>query len=77
MRGKTLEEYIEFFQENFGETTPELAARWKARMAAEQIKEEEAKAEAEEVGLQNSEDIPEETSTTEIQEERRETIKTR
>ena len=75
MRGKTLEEYIEFFQENFGETTPELAARWKARMAAEQIKEEEAKAEAEEVGLQNSEDIPEETSTTEIQEERRETIK--
>ena len=75
MRGKTLEEYIEFFQENFGETTPELAARWKARMAAEPIKEEEAKAEAEEVGLQNSEDIPEATSTTEIQEERRETIK--
>lgn len=52
-----------------------MAARWKARMAAEQIKEEEAKAEAEEVRLQNSEDIPEETSTTEIQEERRETIK--
>ncbi len=75
MRGKTLEEYIEFFQENFGETTPELAARWKARMAAEQIKEEEAKVEAEEVGLQNSEDIPEETSATEIQEESRETIK--
>ena len=41
MRGKTLEEYVEFFQENFGETTPELAARWKARMTAEQIKEEE------------------------------------
>lgn len=47
MRGKTLEEYIEFFQENFGEAVPELAARWKARMTAEQIKEEEAKAEAE------------------------------
>lgn len=44
MRGKTLEEYVEFFQENFGEAVPELAARWKARMAAEQIKEEEAKA---------------------------------
>ena len=43
MRGKTLEEYVEFFQENFGEAVPELAARWKARMAAEQIKEEEAK----------------------------------
>ena len=33
MRGKTLEEYVEFFQENFGEAVPELAARWKARMA--------------------------------------------
>ncbi len=47
MRGKTLEEYVGFFQENFGEAVPELAARWKARMAAEKIKEEEAKAEAE------------------------------
>ena len=58
MRGKTLEEYVEFFQENFGEAVPELAARWKARMAAEQIKEEEAK--AEEVEAQDSENIPEE-----------------
>ncbi len=47
MRGKTLEEYVGFFQENFGEAVPELAARWKARMAAEKIKEEEAKAETE------------------------------
>ena len=46
------------FQENFGEAVPELAARWKARMAAEQIKEEEAK--AEEVEAQDSENIPEE-----------------
>ena len=58
MRGKTLEEYVEFFQENFGEAVPELAARWKARMAAEQIKEEEAK--AEEAEAQDSENIPEE-----------------
>lgn len=35
MRGKTLEEYIEFFQTHFGEVAPELAARWKARMEAE------------------------------------------
>lgn len=47
MRGKTLDEYILFFQENFGEAAPELAARWKARMTAEEIKEEEAKAETE------------------------------
>jgi len=58
MRGKTLEEYVEFFQENFGEAVPELAVRWKARMAAEQIKEEEAK--AEEAEAQDSENIPEE-----------------
>lgn len=49
MRGKTLDEYILFFQENFGEAAPELAARWKARMTAEEIKEEEAKAETETV----------------------------
>lgn len=35
MRGKTLEEYVAFFEENFGEVAPELAARWKARMDAE------------------------------------------
>lgn len=34
MRGKTLEEYVTFFEENFGEAAPELAARWKARMEA-------------------------------------------
>lgn len=41
MRGKTLEEYITFFDETFGEELPDLAARWKARMEAE---EEEAAA---------------------------------
>lgn len=35
MRGKTLEEYITFFETNFGEVAPELTARWKARMEAE------------------------------------------
>ena len=77
MRGKTLEEYVEFFQENFGEAAPELAVRWKARMAAEQIKEEEAKAEAEaeEAEAQDSEDIPEETPAAEIREEKPEPVK--
>lgn len=48
MRGKTLEEYVEFFEANFGEIAPELAVRWKARMEAEaeaaEVEEEKAKA---------------------------------
>ncbi len=40
MRGKTLDEYITFFDDSFGEELPDLAARWKARMEA--AKEEEA-----------------------------------
>lgn len=57
MRGKTLEEYVEFFEANFGEMAPELAARWKARMEAEaeaaEVEEEKAKA-------AESENVPEE-----------------
>lgn len=41
IHGKTLDEYITFFADNFGETAPELVARWKARMEADQAKEEE------------------------------------
>lgn len=37
MRGKTLEEYINFFDENYGEEVPELAARWQNRMEAEEV----------------------------------------
>ena len=40
MRGKTLDEYITFFDESFGEELPDLAGRWKVRMEA--AKEEEA-----------------------------------
>lgn len=32
LRGKTLDEYIAFFDEQFGDELPELAARWKARL---------------------------------------------
>ncbi|MBC8601375.1 cell envelope integrity protein TolA [Parabacteroides acidifaciens] len=75
MRGKTLEEYVDFFQENFGEAAPELAARWKARMTAEQIKEEDAKAEAEKAEAEAGEieeaeeNIPEETPVVQPKEE--------
>lgn len=35
LHGKTLDEYVAFFNDHFGEAAPELVARWKARMAAE------------------------------------------
>lgn len=35
LRGKTLDEYIYFFDENFGEEEPEMVARWLARMDAD------------------------------------------
>lgn len=38
LRGKTLDEYVAFFEANFGEAAPELVARWNARMAAEEEK---------------------------------------
>lgn len=47
LRGKTLEEYINFFEENFGEEAPELAARWKNRMAADEEKALETEADLE------------------------------
>ena len=53
MRGKTLEEYITFFDEQFGEELPDLAARWKARLA-------EDAAEAEESAEEDAPEIPEE-----------------
>ncbi len=36
MRGKTLDEYVSFFAESFGERAPELSVRWKNRMEAEE-----------------------------------------
>ena len=41
MHGKTLEEYIAFFDENFHEVAPELAARWRARMDEDNTSDEE------------------------------------
>lgn len=55
MRGKTLDEYIAFFSENFGEAAPELVARWKARMEAAQ---EEAEAGEKEETPEERRDLP-------------------
>ncbi|MEG1748947.1 MAG: tetratricopeptide repeat protein [Tannerellaceae bacterium] len=57
MRGKTLDEYVLFFKENFGEAAPELVARWDERMAAEEEKLEEDK--AEEVKTEDTEEAKE------------------
>ena len=79
MRGKTLDEYITFFDESFGEELPDLAGRWKARMEAakeeeatedEMITEEEAEVpeEADELKLEVE---PEKQPVTEPEEEQR------
>lgn len=48
MHGKTLDEYIAFFDEHFGEDLPDLAARWRARMEAVEMEAEEEERPAEE-----------------------------
>ena len=63
MRGKTLEEYINFFDENYGEEVPELAARWQNRMETEEEKVEEAAA----GGEQPEEETPARVTSTEDQ----------
>ena len=65
MRGKTLDEYIAFFQAHFGELLPELATRWEARMMAEEVKEEEAELKTDE----ETEGTPVVVSSEERQEE--------
>lgn len=71
MRGKTLDEYISFFDENFGEELPDLAARWKARMeAAEEEASEEAAGVPEEPVEPRPEAVPEARPVKEPGEER-------
>ena len=79
MRGKTLDEYITFFDESFGEELPDLAGRWKARMEAakeeeatedEMITEEEAEV-PEKADELKPEVEPEEQPVTEPEEEQR------
>lgn len=54
-----MEEYINFFEENFGDKAPELATRWNNRMLVEEEKVKEAEAEAE--SELPGEDQPDET----------------
>lgn len=56
MRGKTLEEYMRFFVENFGETAPDIVNRWRIRVDADK-NEEEARAAEEEAARNAAEEI--------------------
>ncbi|MDR3252491.1 MAG: hypothetical protein LBT35_02885, partial [Tannerella sp.] len=47
MHGKTLEEYMNFFVENFGDSSEKLVGRWRVRVDADRKAEEDLKAEAE------------------------------
>jgi tetratricopeptide (TPR) repeat protein len=53
MHGKTLEEYMMFFVENYGETVPGLVNRWRIRVDTDR---EEAEAEAEAERLEREEE---------------------
>jgi tetratricopeptide (TPR) repeat protein len=59
MRGKTLDEYITFLEETFGEEAPELTGRLKARLTEELAEEEKAAdEEVEEEKTEEEVDIP-------------------
>ena len=46
MHGKTLEEYMAFFIENYGEAAPELVSRWRVRVESDRKEEEAAQEKA-------------------------------
>ena len=48
MHGKTLDEYMTFFDENFHDIAPELIARWRARTEADEDEQDEVLEEASE-----------------------------
>ncbi|MDH6534727.1 hypothetical protein D0T51_08365 [Parabacteroides sp. 52] len=79
MRGKTLDDYVSFFDEHFSEEAPDVVARWLARMDAdeeEQIEEslEETPVEEEPVtSVVTEQETEEETEEEEVQEEEEET----
>ncbi len=54
MRGKTLDEYVAFFHDTFGDRAPELALRWQARIDGEMLKQADTEAE----------EVPEEPAST-------------
>lgn len=60
MRGKTLEEYMRFFVENYGETAPDIVNRWRVRVDADRSEEEARKA-AEEILSEPEEPLIEES----------------
>jgi hypothetical protein len=64
MRGKTLEEYMQFFVENYGETAPDLVARWRIRVDADKQADKQAVEEAVEEAAATSAKQPEKPDAT-------------
>ncbi len=67
MRGKTLDEYIAFFDEHFGNEVPELAERWEKRLQIEEVKAAEADTEAAEQVTEENEGIEAEIEQEEVE----------
>ncbi|MDH6390451.1 hypothetical protein M2480_001424 [Parabacteroides sp. PFB2-12] len=77
MRGKTLDEYVDFFEETYGEELADMIARWRLRQDAdEQEAEEEAAAAAERELLRDEPEavVEEPVATEEISKEEEEPI---
>lgn len=75
MRGKTLEEYMLFFVENYGEIAPDLVTRWRIRVDAdkqdveEEMKEKEAAGQTEKANTEKETVVTKQTETTETAKE--------
>ena len=61
MRGKTLDEYVLFFEEQFGTQLPELAKRWHARLEAENTENYEPDMDEDDYAAAEDEDEDDET----------------
>ena len=80
MHGKTLEEYMQFFVENYGETAPDLVSRWRIRIDTDRKNAEEKQ---EETDKESAESRPEQVEvisepaakTTETAEDEQEDVK--
>ena len=74
MHGKTLEEYMIFFVENYEEVAPDLVNRWRVRVDADKQVVEEEQAIAAEAREKEDNDIPVESENKKAEEELKETF---
>lgn len=66
IHGKTLDEYLTFFNENFGEIAPEIVGRWRVRLSEETEEAHASPAQEQEIsvaGEENLSAVPDQTVT--------------